>query len=247
MNGIALVPRLRASKYIQVPTRASSISRSIVATILVMLSNGILKTALPSRMNMITVDAANPSHTIPTIICFPFMASPFRPSTANASRPSFAEPAEVLVLIAYPLASGVPSVLATESGIVRKSQAPTAQMIHRRSRRDRVRVLTHAHTAARTEIVPVEHEDERQRHARAGTSSQNMSMYASACAAPFGRGGLVAWQARSGPSFTFPERAPNCRPLRSPARSANHTLIDGPLPILLQPTEPNSPNCPIHA
>src|SRR5258705_10264451 len=55
------------------------------------------------------------------------MASPFRPSTANASRPSFAKPAEVLGLIAYPLASGVSSVLATESGIVRTSQAPTAQ------------------------------------------------------------------------------------------------------------------------
>src|SRR5258706_11748770 len=172
MNGIALVPRLRASKYIQVLTRASSISRSIVATILVMLSNGILKTALPSRMNMITVNAANPSHTIPTTICFPPMASPFRPSTANTSRPSFAKPVDVLVLIAYPLASGVPSVLATESGIVRKSQAPTAQMIHRRSRRDRVRVLANAHTAGRTEIVSVDHEDERHRHAGAGPGSK---------------------------------------------------------------------------
>src|SRR6266446_9139223 len=73
MNGTAVVPRFFASKYIQMLTRVSSINRSTIAAVLVRLSNGKVNAALPSRMNAATAREANPSHAIPTRVCFQFI------------------------------------------------------------------------------------------------------------------------------------------------------------------------------
>ena len=48
MKGIADVPRLRASKYIQMLTRVSSMRRSTMPAVLVRLSKGNANAALPS-------------------------------------------------------------------------------------------------------------------------------------------------------------------------------------------------------